>query len=113
MRHLKTITAAVFTAIAVTNIPVAQASPETDFLDGLNAHGILVYDAGTAVNTGWTLCGAMNNANGAQVAEAFYQVTGWDVPDRNTAAIWVIEAANHLCPWHLPSNPVDNRRVIA
>lgn len=99
MRHIKSTTAALFTAIAVANAPAAQASPETDFLDGLNDHGIYVYDASTAVDTGWAICGALNNNNGAVVAEAFYRITGMDVPDRATAAVWVVEAVAHLCPW--------------
>jgi hypothetical protein len=101
MRHIKSITAALLTATALTNTPVAQATPETDFLDGLTSHGIIVYDTNQTLANGWMLCDALDTANGAVVAEAWYRATSMDVPDRYTAGIWVMEAANHLCPWQL------------
>jgi hypothetical protein len=78
----------------------AVASPETDFLGGLNAHGIVVYDTGMALNTGYIICDTLNSTTGDVVAEALYQVTNGDIPDRYTANVWVIEAVSHLCPWH-------------
>jgi hypothetical protein len=104
MRHLTVSIATALTAIAVANAPAAQASPETDFLDGLTAHGIVVYDVNQTLANGWMLCDALNTANGAVVAEAWYRSTNWDVPDRYTAGIWVMEAAEHLCPWQIRGN---------
>lgn len=106
MRHIKSLTAATLTAIALTNAPAAQASPETDFLDGLTSHGLTVYDTNQTLANGWMLCDALNTANGAVVAEAWYRSTNMDVPDRYTAGIWVMEAAEHLCPWQIRGNNV-------
>lgn len=91
-------------------IGVADASPETDFLDGLTDHGMTVYDASTAVGWGWAICGALDSTTGDVVAENFYQITNGDIPDRYTAGVWVIEAVVHLCPWH--DNSRDGRMVV-
>lgn len=100
MRYLKTATAAALAAAAIANAPAAQASPETDFLTTLNSYGFVIYDANQAIDNGWLICNALDKANGTVVAEAFYRVTTMDVPDRQTAALWVVAAGTTLCPWH-------------
>lgn len=80
---------------------IAKASPETDFLDALNAGGIVIYDTHRATTVGYQICESLNTANGEAIAWNLYRNTSYaDVPDIATARWWVVSAATELCPWH-------------
>jgi len=78
--------------------PDADASP-LSFLQSLNNRGISVYDTSKALGTGLAICQTLETYNGADVAEAVYQVGGDDVPTRDVAVLWLVTAVEELCPW--------------
>lgn len=106
------LTATAAAATMLLNSPAAQASPETDFLTALNNAGIMVYDANRAVQYGHQICEAFSVANGQDIADYIYAHTSWsDVPDRATAAVWVVAAGTNLCPWHFHPERVTSGYV--
>lgn len=79
--------------------PDARATPLT-FVQALNDAGIVVYDATSAISSGYRICDALNHGNGEQVAQQVFTHTTWaDVPDLNTARVWVVTSVEQLCPW--------------
>jgi Protein of unknown function (DUF732) len=85
---------------------IAKADDLT-FIQALNNHGIIVYDASIAVGWGHAICLALNQATGDVVAANFYRITNGDVPDINTAAVWVVVSVEQLCPYQ------DHRQGMA
>jgi hypothetical protein len=109
MKRIITIAVA---AAAIALVPAPEAAADNlSFIQDLNNNGLYVYDTATALNTGWAICNTLDNYNGVYVVEAFYRVTGWDVPDRATAWVWVESAAEQLCPWN--DHRTDNRGIVA
>lgn len=102
MRRLLAATAAAV-VLAGTGIGWA-ATADADsvtFLQSLNNNGIHIYDAQAAVANGWAICDQLNTANGVDVIDWVFVNTSWsDVPNRETAAVWVLSAVEELCPWH-------------
>ena len=84
-------------AVFIGTAPPANAD-EITFISELNAHGISVYNAPAAVQTGYNICQVLNKYNGVDVVEAVYQVYS-DVPNRAIAYAWVESAVFTLCPW--------------
>jgi hypothetical protein len=79
--------------------PAANASPGA-YLYALEAQGMVIYNPSQAVNTGYWLCDQMNYTTGDVVATRFYHAAYSDVPTVYVATIWVVAAAEFLCPWH-------------
>lgn len=102
MRHrMRLLAAAVGVAAAALPAALANASPETDYLSGLNGIGLVVYDTSAALATGYAICEAFNYTTGDVVAYNLYTTTSFtDVPDIQTAQEWVVVAGLTLCPWH-------------
>lgn len=99
-------------AAAALPAAVANASPETDYLAGLNAIGMVVYDTNAALATGYAICDAFNYTTGDVVAADLYATTSFaDVPDMATAANWVVVAGSTLCPWQY--HPERARGIVA
>jgi len=88
------IVAALFAAVEVD----AKADP-LSFVQSLNDHGVYVYDVTLAVGNGYAMCDALRTTSPAQVAVNVYnQTTYSDVPNLRTAVVWVVSAAQELCP---------------
>ena len=84
---------------SLTGAGTASADSGTRFLDQLNDYGIHVYDSSQAIATGHRLCNEMYYASGYAVANRLYRTTSWsDVPNRETARLWVGAAADNFCP---------------
>jgi hypothetical protein len=84
----------------VLHVAVPARADELSYLQLLNMRGMVVTDTAQALRTGWALCDALDYNNGVAVAEAFYQITDYSVPNRSVAALWVTSAVEGLCPWH-------------
>lgn len=84
-----------------------HASPETDYLDALNAGGLTIYDASDAIQFGRDICAAVDAGyNGEQVAETVYTTTTYaDVPSMAVAEYMVVSAVLSLCPWNYNPAP--------
>ena len=94
------VAAAALAATTALNPAVAQASPETDYLQDLTNAGFIIYDTRAALNTGYTICDALNYNTGDVVAYNLYTHTSWaDIQTMQGAATWVIIAGTNLCPW--------------
>lgn len=86
--------------VILVSSPDANATPLT-YLQSLNNRGIIIYDTVAALNTGFSICEALNYANGDEVATELFLRTSWaDVPDMYTAYVVVVTAVEELCPWH-------------
>lgn len=98
---------------AILGTPVAKASPETGYLDGLNSIGLVIYDTSRALATGYAICEAFKTVNGEIVAENLFLNTSWtDVPNLATAQAWVVIAGAALCPWQFHPTPATDRRLV-
>jgi len=99
-RREKIILAGLVTVAAVGAMlvasPDADASP-TSYLQRLNDYGISVYDTGLALQTGYAICGALDNVSPARVTYNLYNITGSDVPNYDVAAAWVAASIEELC----------------
>ena len=87
-------------ACAVMVLTPKANADELTFLQLLNMRGMTVVDTAQTLRTGYAICDALNYYNGAQVSEAFYQITDYTVPTRAVADVWVWSAVQGLCPWH-------------
>lgn len=85
---------------ALSPAPQAHATP-LSFIQALNDNGIVVYDTASALTTGYSICDALNEYNGAEIAEELYTGTSYtEVPTREVAAAWVVVSVHELCPQH-------------
>lgn len=106
---------AVFAATGIAWAAEADASPETNYLDSLNAAGLTIYDTSAALSTGHQICAAFNTTTGDVVARNLFANTSWaDVPTLATAEAIVVLAGLSLCPWHFhPERTADARQAFA
>jgi len=78
----------------------AQASP-LSYVQVLNDRGIVVYDVSLTIANGYAICDRLSYETGADTAVWVFTNTSWaDVPTIGVAAIFVITAAEELCPQH-------------
>lgn len=92
--------------------PPAHADALT-FIQGLNDNGIMVYDTSRALTVGTAICNALNTTNGVDVARNLYRISSFsDVPTPEVAAIWVVIAAQELCPWQDHSGTSNSQSSI-
>ena len=100
MRKKKIVASVAVAAVSAVGWAAPASASEYTFLQALNNDGILIYDTGQALVSGWAICSLLDEYTGDVVVEAFYEATTNDVPDRYTAGIWVVNAVEQLCPWH-------------
>ncbi|MGA5467148.1 DUF732 domain-containing protein [Mycobacterium sp. NPDC050041] len=91
----------------------AHASPETNYLDSLNAAGLTIYDTSAALAMGHQICAAFNTTTGDVVAQNLFANTTWaDVPNLETANTIVVLAGLNLCPWHFHPERARGGQVV-
>ncbi len=100
MKKKKMVPAVVLAATAAVGWAAPASASEYTFLQALNNDGIVIYDTGQALTSGYAICSLLDEYTGDVVVEAFYRATNNDVPDRWTAGVWVENAVEQLCPWH-------------
>jgi hypothetical protein len=105
---ITTTIAAAAIGVALATAPLSHASPsvEAEFLYDLNQFGISIYDTGAALGTGYAICAARNTTPELTVVDNLYRNTSFaDVPNYETAMVWVAAAEVNLCPQHANAGP--------
>lgn len=102
MGLLLTRTLAGFGVVALVAATPAQASSgEVGYLGDLNGYGFRIHNVSDALDMGYWVCDALNNATGDVVAEELFNRTSWSTTRTYMDAGQIVMAAvNNLCPWH-------------
>lgn len=77
----------------------ADSANEVAYLGSLNAFGLVVFDAPSAIETGYWVCSQLDyGGDGDEVARNLY-LSVPDVQNMQHAQAIVVAAAMNLCPW--------------
>ena len=94
-------------ATSLVSAPEAGASTGT-YLQALNDRGLVITDTATMIKTGFLVCTALNDTNGADVIAALVNKVGYS---NNEAGIILVSAVEELCPWHDHRGEANSRSI--
>lgn len=101
------ITAALLAPAGALLLSTAAAQADTNgYISAIEDGGITVTDRSDALQTGYVICQTLEEYPAETVAQALVEMSEGQFDIHGTRTV-VMAAAQELCPWHEPRQPVS------